>query len=242
MTRSFDDGTRRGWYRRTQPSTTRSNLHHAWPHAGVVPEPPPDLLRRHGARVSPATGDESAGATVYRAETLLAPTRLLRQRPALLASEPAALDGVLNRQLAPVGWYVENPSIDDARIVTRLTLRRLSALSGHNRHAANRIELVPDAFQALQLLRQATAGGEDAEAVAQISLEHLFFAISSIGGMPITEGHGDHTRTPVAVLAPAPPRRLLADLRGGRRPVVAVLDTGVGAHTWFDANASNAMD
>src|ERR1044072_7614396 len=76
-------------------------------------------------------------------------------------------------------------------------------------------------------------GGPDAAAVAQLSLDHLLFALS-IDGLPITEGHGDRVRVPVAVLASAPRRRPLAEVPGGRRPVVAVADTRIGAPPWLD--------
>lgn len=43
------------------------------------------------------------------------------------------------------------------------------------------------------------------------------------------QGHGDPGRVPVAVLAPPPPW----EPYGGRRPVVAVVDTGVAPHQWL---------
>lgn len=48
-------------------------------------------------------------------------------------------------------------------------------------------------------------------------------------------GHGG--RQPVAYVGPRPPRRGDAEIAraGGRRPVVATLDTGCGAHEWFEA-------
>lgn len=107
------------------------------------------------------------------------------------------------------------------------------------------------------------AGPGDAPAVLtpaivrRIALEHLL-AGSAITGAPSTEGNGisgspstegngltgpastdsycysgGDTRAPVAVCLPAPRRRPLQDC-GSRRPVVAVLDTGVRAHWWLD--------
>jgi hypothetical protein len=49
------------------------------------------------------------------------------------------------------------------------------------------------------------------------------------------QGHGDLGRVPVMVYAPAPPwhPRDWAGQAAGRRPVVAVPDTGVAAHPWL---------
>jgi Subtilase family len=95
------------------------------------------------------------------------------------------------------------------------------------------------------------------EAVRRISLEHLL-AGSAITGSPSSEGNGisgspssegngltgpgatdsygysgGDTRAPVTLCLPAPAR---AERKKGdpRRPVVAVLDTGVRAHPWLD--------
>lgn len=47
-------------------------------------------------------------------------------------------------------------------------------------------------------------------------------------------GHGG--RQPIAYVGPRPRRRTDAEIKktGGRRPVVATLDTGCGAHRWFE--------
>jgi subtilisin family serine protease len=50
------------------------------------------------------------------------------------------------------------------------------------------------------------------------------------GGLAMYTGN----REPVAVLMPQPVRPKAASLPGGRRPVVAVLDTGFGPHPWWD--------
>src|SRR5208282_166580 len=103
-------------------------------------------------------------------------------------------------------------------------------------------------------------------AVEQISLEHLLVS-SAITGSPAEEGPGGiaggpgnsgtvsgptatdsylfsgaDPRTPVAVLMD-PPARTPDDRCAsafGRRPVVAVLDTGVRAHPWLDVAADGA--
>jgi Subtilase family len=76
---------------------------------------------------------------------------------------------------------------------------------------------------------------------------------SAISGTPFVEGNavtgpgstgsyvysGGQTRTPVALCLRAPDRREPAALRC-RRPVVAVLDTGVRAHPWLDVRRNPA--
>jgi hypothetical protein len=95
--------------------------------------------------------------------------------------------------------------------------------------------------------------------IEQIALEHLL-AGSAIDGSPIGHGgggltggtnggggagpsstdsyvySGGDTRSPVALLIDPPYRRSAAECQEhyGRRPVVAVLDTGVRAHPWLD--------
>jgi hypothetical protein len=94
------------------------------------------------------------------------------------------------------------------------------------------------------------------EIVVRIGLEHLlagsapspnaFSEGNAITGSPFSEGnavggpsstgsyvYSGGTRAPVTVCLPAPHRRNPAAL-GSRRPVVAVLDTGVRAHRWLD--------
>jgi hypothetical protein len=93
--------------------------------------------------------------------------------------------------------------------------------------------------------------------VRRIALEHLLVGSpvmpgssdgeSPISGSPSSEGHalsgpgnsdsyvygGGDTRTPVTLLLPAPVRTARA-AGDPRRPVVAVLDTGVRSHSWLD--------
>jgi hypothetical protein len=54
-------------------------------------------------------------------------------------------------------------------------------------------------------------------------------------GAGVKQGHGDPGRVPVMVYAPAPPWHPLGGTgqAAGRRPVVAVPDTGVTAHPWL---------
>ncbi len=99
------------------------------------------------------------------------------------------------------------------------------------------------------------------EVVRRIALEHLLVG-SAITGSPSSEGNGisgspssegnglagpgstdsysysgGDTRAPVTVCLPAPARR---EDCGSRRPVVAVLDTGIRAHPWLDVRPDKA--
>jgi hypothetical protein len=126
---------------------------------------------------------------------------------------------------------------------------------------------VVDAWIALQALRAATVTQERPEitkaAVQRIELEHLMLA-QAITGSPI--GHiggaitgdtgngvagptstdsylfnGGDARTPVTVIM-EPPARKSADRCAsdyGRRPVVALLDTGAREHWWLDVKAKS---
>ena len=54
---------------------------------------------------------------------------------------------------------------------------------------------------------------------------------------------GDFGRVPVKMLAQSPPRRRpLADVPGGRRPVVALLDTAVEQHPWLEPDPERPDD
>jgi hypothetical protein len=101
----------------------------------------------------------------------------------------------------------------------------------------------------------------DRDTVRSIALEHLLIGSALIGGSPATGTgggitaapsdssgvtgpsstdsyvySGGDTRAPVAVCLDAPKRKSpkACDSRYGRRPVVAVLDTGIRAHYWLD--------
>jgi subtilisin family serine protease len=101
--------------------------------------------------------------------------------------------------------------------------------------------------------------------VSRIGLEHLLVG-SAITGSPATEGNGvsgspategngvtgpgstdsyvysgGDTRIPVAICLDPPARRALGDC-GPRRPVVAVLDTGVRAHPWLDVRRDSSNE
>jgi Subtilase family len=107
----------------------------------------------------------------------------------------------------------------------------------------------------------------DKTKVDLIGLEHLLVGSATITGSPIGGGvggisggpgnggnaggpgindsylfNGGDSRTPVMVVADPPSRRSSRSCRSryGRRPVIAVLDTGIGAHPWLDVPATRA--
>ncbi|MEU4247730.1 S8 family serine peptidase [Amycolatopsis sp. NPDC026612] len=216
-----------------------------------LPAPPRQLLDRHGARVlDPATAVVAAGqpaprTTVYRPGVFLIPQRYLRDQQAL-----AAINGVLARiglYAAPAARSGGTKETARHQQLEDLPVRALL----HVREDADPV--VVDCWKALQLLRSAAAGERpelDPEMVAAISPEHLLFTTPVFGGVPWetsglggtpweTSGFGAGSsygrtrganRIPVT-LAAAPPYR--TEKPAHRRPVIAVLDTGIGPHPWF---------
>jgi hypothetical protein len=107
------------------------------------------------------------------------------------------------------------------------------------------VAVVPDAWEVLQAFRAAVGPGSPDQ--QHVGLDHLLTATrythgSPFGGGPQAWGTqsavasasygvaGWGGRQPVNWIGPAPARN--PDFKG-RRPVVAVLDTGVGEHDWF---------
>jgi subtilisin family serine protease len=95
----------------------------------------------------------------------------------------------------------------------------------------------PDAWVVLQAL-QSAGGLSDAakELKSRLSLHRLAFI-----GMPAKEGHAGAQREAVGVPLIALTRRPVDQLPGGRRPVVAVLDSGIGQHEWMLADATDPV-
>jgi len=209
----------------------------------------PDVLARHGARVldpsnvAIASGWPAPQSTVYRAQFLLLPPDLA-QEPKLSA---------LNEALSGSGMRIVPPTADvlaPGGVASRLP--RAAALVAVESGGLSYPGAV-DAWQALSVLRAAT--GLDREDVQRISLEHLLLG-AAITGDPVIffggiEGRqagqsgafdesylyqGGNARTPVQVAMAAPARRSGPECVAlyGRRPVIAVLDSGVRAHPWLD--------
>jgi subtilisin family serine protease len=225
----------------------------------------PALLQRHGARVLDPeqaellSGDRPPRPTVYRARTLLVPDHVLRDDE---------FRRTIMTVLAGIGIELTTPEPERQTDHGDLPqLPRTAILAPVLGHPA---PVVVDAWGALQTLRADGVANKRShgyrEAVEQISLEHLMVS-SAITGSPATEGGGGiaggpgnsgavsgptatdsylfsgaDPRTPIAVLLD-PPARKRADRCAsdyGRRPVVAVLDTGVRAHPWLDVAADGA--
>ncbi|MEV6445952.1 S8 family serine peptidase [Amycolatopsis sp. NPDC051716] len=215
-----------------------------------LPAPPRQLLDRHGARVlDPATAVVAAGqpaprTTVYRPGVFLIPQRYLRDQQTL-----AAINGVLAR----IGLYAEPAGGGDTKEAARY--RQLDELPVRAllRVREDADPVVVDCWKALQLLRSAASGERpelDPKIAAAIAPEHLLFTTPVFGGVPWetsglggtpweTSGFGAGSsygrtrganRIPVT-LAAAPPYR--SEKAEQRRPVIAVLDTGIGPHPWF---------
>jgi hypothetical protein len=215
-----------------------------------LPAPPKQLLDRHGARVlDPATSTAVPGrpaprTTVYRPGVFLIPNRYLRDQEAMAA---------INRVLARIGLYAEPADGGDSEAGVRA--RQLSDLPVRALlHVREDVDpVVIDCWKAVQLLRSASSGEQpelDPRIAAAISVEHLLFSTPAFGGVPWetsglggtpweTSGFGAGSsygrtrganRIPVTLSA-APPFRSTEPTH--RRPVVAVLDTGIGPHPWF---------
>jgi hypothetical protein len=220
-------------------------------HGAVVLDP---------SRAATVGGSGTPRSTVYRARTLLIPADLL-QRPEVVDAISHVLRGVRMALVAPEP--AEPPARGDSPVAEQLRmLPRVAVLRpARPEQGAPALPVVVDAWVALQALRAAAEVTEFAaltpETVGRIALEHLLIG-SAITGSPATEGNGvsgspategngvtgpastdsyvyagGDTRAPVAVVLDAP-RRRPADKLGHRRPVVAVLDTGVRAHPWLD--------
>ncbi|MEV0678793.1 S8 family serine peptidase [Actinosynnema sp. NPDC050436] len=187
---------------------------------------PVELLDRHEGRVLDPARAEAAGggrprATAYRPRVLLVPDDVL--------CDGAALDSVRS-VLNDAGYDLDPPSGRSGATARPVALR---ALSGPDQDV--------DAWVALQHLRAADV--LDPDVVRRISLEHLVFSAVTIAGTPwdtnsdqvdgsYRRSPSGASRVPVAVAGPAPRRDELGD-RFTRRPVVALLDSGIGPHPWF---------
>jgi hypothetical protein len=209
----------------------------------------PDVLARHGARVLDPDDVPIAGgwpapqSTVYRAHTLLLPPDL--------AEEPklTTLNEVLGRagmRLIPQSPGEHAPGSVAARMPRPATVAPVESDGVSTPGTV-------DAWRALTMLRAIRTLDEGD--VKRIALEHLL-AGAAITGDPVihcgaVEGgrvidsraiddsymyRGATARTPLEVVMDAPPRRPESECVAlyGRRPVIAVLDTGVRVHPWLD--------
>ncbi|MFI7678423.1 S8 family serine peptidase [Actinophytocola sp. NPDC049390] len=210
---------------------------------------PPEALARHRARVlDPATAvrpnsGERPYSTVYRADTMLVPAGDVQ---GLLPNPDESND--VNRHLAEIGLELR-PSREEG---WQGNVGRLPADLGVPvplvRKDTSSADRAPDPWAALVWLRDRLT-----DRVKSYSLDHLVMSASvavegapvsnggAVGGVPVSNGGSvggaialyTGSRNPVAMLMPQPVRPDAKALVGGRRPVVAVLDTGIGPHPWW---------
>jgi Subtilase family len=209
----------------------------------------PDVLARHGARVLDPDDVPVAGgwpapqSTVYRARTLLLPPGLTEEPNLTALNEVLARAGM---RLVPPAAGGHAPGSVAARVPRAAALVPVESDGVTSPGAV-------DAWRALTALR--AARNLDEADVKQISLEHLLVG-AAITGDPIIvcggveSGPGSHSgtvddsylyqggsaRAPVEIALQAPPRRTEAECVTvyGRRPVIAVLDSGIRVHPWLD--------
>jgi subtilisin family serine protease len=209
---------------------------------------PPDVLTRHRVRLlDPSTAVRTAEghwplSTAYRADRLLLPAS---EVPGLIDDQNEYNKALDRLDVALV------PSRQESLHKVHPDLPVPVPLVARNRTVMDR---PPDPWAALVALRRHF--GEDHRG-ARVGLDHLTVAASvtfegapvnqggAVGGVPVNQGGsmGDgrvalHSgnRNPVAMLGAAPNRRPVESLPGSRRPVVAVLDTGIGPHPWLTGN------
>ena len=210
---------------------------------------PPAVLARHRARMlEPPNALRAPDGTwplptAYRADSLLVPAADARN---LVADEP----NDYNDLLAPVHVEVRPSGDERWRENLRLAHPDLPVPVQLVSRADAVTDRAPDPWTALVRLRR----GLGADRGARVGLNHLVGAASvtiegapvnhggSVDGAPVNHGGGlgdsrislyTGSRNPVAMLGRRPTRRNAGDLVGGRRPVVAVLDTGIGTHNWL---------
>ncbi len=217
----------------------------------VLPQPSRQLLERHGARVlDPATafgvpGRPAPRSTVFRPGVLLIPSKYLQDQAAL-----EAINDVL-RDVDMVAVPAERAGGGETRQARQAEFPDLPLRATlHLREGAK--PNVVDAWKAVQYLRAASVGDSpelDPAIADSVSIEHLFFSSPAFGGVPwdisgvngtpwdiSAYGPGSSygrtrgaNRIPVTLQMSPPPRGKCET----RRPVVAVLDTGIGPHPWF---------
>src|SRR2546423_5354969 len=205
---SADTGNPMPWYQ--PPTATQPPQPWPWPRDLVfgAETPSPWAPGSYPARLGQAEDD---APTLYYPDVLSALAGPLD-------------DGVLQQlseALAPLGMSIaRGPDFRDGSEVTLV----LSAAAG-----------APDAWQALHRLRSirgtSTLGPAASAAVDGLALRRLYLT-----GMPAKDGHSGNDRAAVTLLA-VPPRTDPSRVPGGRRPVVAVIDSGVGRHPWLDGTA-----
>lgn len=212
-----------------------------------IPPIPAHILDRHRARVLRpgeavlAPGEATPGSTIYRYDRVMLCHKLLGSGERL-----AELDAAIALQ----GVRVERDDRNGDRVPRRFQRARLTIGD-----RATPVSI--DAWKTVQNLRASVHGGRcDADLVGRVRLEHILVG-SAIGGPGSLIGQGDEYwprgsgpysgplsypgRVPVDLMVPMPTRRPVSALPGGRRPVVAILDTGI-AHEHPDLDVSEEQE
>jgi subtilisin family serine protease len=214
---------------------------------------PAEVLQRHGAMVldparAAATAPHSSPrSTVYRAKALLIPADLAQNQGFVRDA---------NKVLGPLGMNIVLPGAGEDDELTDWLPRTAVLVPAPGRMSP----VVVDAWVALQALRAAAATGKfrtlTEKDSREITLDHLLTG-SAIEGAPAHGGggaeaggtgldaagsytfSGGDTRMPVAVLVDPPARGTAGASAAAdrRRPVVAVIDTGMRCHEWLDVKA-----
>jgi hypothetical protein len=206
------------------------------------------VLDEHGAKVlAPPAAPRT---TIYRTGVLQVPDMVFGD-----GDESTSLLRAMNKALKTIGCVLVKPA--------RRELPGFEAHEDHFRtyvHRRARLELRPgahgplDAGRALQVLQ--TSPDRRVQEIGELcELERVLHAARTpvltaedLHADPSTEGHpatvsfpwpGSGGRTPVTVVTAPPTRPALNTLSGRRRPVIAVLDTGVGAHPWLERAGSD---
>ncbi|MFL6118574.1 S8 family peptidase [Actinophytocola sp.] len=237
------------------PHGGNGSIHQPQPPRQLMPDAitlPAEILTRHRARVlDPTTAVKPRDgkwplSTVYRSDVMLVPAGDARE---LRKNGERAVPGEdINGVLGRIGLELRPPRDDGWNgVVDRLPadVGVPVPLRWRDDQPADR---APDPWAGYVVLRDALG-----ERVDNYGLDHLLMPASiTFEGTPVTQGpsigtpvtQGPSTaggivmhtgdRNPVAVLMPRPVRPKAASLPGGRRPVVAVLDTGIGPHPWWN--------
>jgi hypothetical protein len=219
------------------------------------PAPPSDeLLQRHGALVlDPLTALRVPGLplprpTTYLAASLIVPFQLLGNGGltylmAALKAEQLTFDVAAVEEQARL--LAEVPAAG-----TAVELLPAAGLTSDTPGAA------PDAWAVLQRARAEAQAAGQLDLLAGLGLNHLLVAGSHVDGHPVegmshVDGHpvfdsaglaeyvlaGSGGRAPVSWVGQPPNRQASVD---GRRPVVAVLDTGCGNHPWLTSGVGRS--
>lgn len=245
MTSAFPNGNGR--------KIPRAKQRHLIPDAITIPA---EILARHRARVldpasavAPQDGPRPM-STVYRSGTMLVPAGDV---DSLRPDQDGVAQDEINGWLGRLGLQLRPPRDEDWNSVIGNLPDHVGVPVPLVRRADFAADRAPDAWAALTVLRDGLGNR-----VKNYGLDHLLMSASlTFEGTPVSNGPSVGTpvsngpsvggglalytgnRDPVAVLMPQPVRPPASSLPGGRRPVVAVLDSGIGAHPWWNNQDPN---